>query len=322
MKCPYCERELPDSAKYCASCGKKLEKNEEKAEGSFLEERESDEDVSEVDKGESEVGKKMSFSTSSRKGGIGKIIYFLIIIVVIAGVYKSGIFSGMFSNKSNIVKKENKIENKNDKIHEKIQAHKNAEKQKENLLAYTDNEEMNFKACLSPEDYAVTYSSDGLFSFAYPKYIFNYSEVDEENSSYKLVFKGVEQRVELDVYTRINEGDAVSNAQNLYDELLSKVDKTYFKMRPTKVDSQGMARALVGGTASSTEDTGVYYIAVNDGSRDYMLEFYYPDSDEDDNYKEVNYVVDCIYRYCSFSGGTYQPRTYQQFLQDDMGTKK
>ena len=37
---------------------------------------------------------------------------------------------------------------------------------------------------------------------------------------------------------------------------------------------------------------------------------------------EIDYVVDCVYRFCSFSGGTYQPRSYQQFLDDNMGSKK
>ena len=41
-----------------------------------------------------------------------------------------------------------------------------------------------------------------------------------------------------------------------------------------------------------------------------------------DDYNAIDYVVDCVYRYCSFSGGTYCPRTYQQFLKDDMGKKK
>ena len=35
-----------------------------------------------------------------------------------------------------------------------------------------------------------------------------------------------------------------------------------------------------------------------------------------------NYYIDCLYRMCSFSGGTYKPRTYDQFLSNDMGTKK
>ena len=56
--------------------------------------------------------------------------------------------------------------------------------------------------------------------------------------------------------------------------------------------------------------------------KNYILKFTYPDPDMKDNYNAIDYVVDCVYRYCSFSGGTYRPRTYQQFLKDDMGKKK
>ena len=68
--------------------------------------------------------------------------------------------------------------------------------------------------------------------------------------------------------------------------------------------------------------TGLYIIAANDGKRDYILKFTYPDLDMTNDYNEIDYVVDCVYRFCSFSGGTYQPRSYQQFLDDNMGSKK
>ena len=83
-----------------------------------------------------------------------------------------------------------------------------------------------------------------------------------------------------------------------------------------------MARTLIGASVDSSETTGVYIIAANDGKKNYILKFTYPDPDMKDDYNQIDYVVDCVYRYCSFSGGTYRPRTYQQFLKDDMGTKK
>ncbi|MCO7154124.1 hypothetical protein NIA73_13080 [Anaerobutyricum hallii] len=52
------------------------------------------------------------------------------------------------------------------------------------------------------------------------------------------------------------------------------------------------------------------------------MKFTYPDPDMTNDYNEIDYVVDCVYRFCSFSGGTYQPRSYQQFLDDNMGSKK
>ena len=39
---------------------------------------------------------------------------------------------------------------------------------------------MNVGACLSPEDYNTVTAKDDSFSFAYPKYLFNHSEVNED----------------------------------------------------------------------------------------------------------------------------------------------
>ena len=196
----------------------------------------------------------------------------------------------------------------------------------ESTLAYTDNSSMNVGACLSPEDYNTVTAKDDSFSFAYPKYLFNDSEVNEEGTSYTFSYKGNSasdsNEAELSVYTQENEGDPLQNARELYQNFSSEVYKKYFKMYPSRVDSSGMARTLIGASADSSEKTGVYIIAANDGKRDYILKFTYPDPDMTNDYNEIDYVVDCVYRFCSFSGGTYQPRSYQQFLDDNMGSKK
>lgn len=194
----------------------------------------------------------------------------------------------------------------------------------ESTLAYTDNSSMNVGACLSPEDYNTVTAGDGSFHFAYPKYLFDHSEVDASGTSYKFSYKGRadSKEAELVVYTQDDEGDPLQNARELYESFSSGVYKRYFKMYPSRVDGSGMARTLIGASTDSEEKTGVYIIAANDGKKDYILKFTYPDPDMTDDYNEIDYVVDCIYRFCSFSGGTYQPRSYQQFLNDDMGSKK
>ena len=209
-----------------------------------------------------------------------------------------------------------KDKNKNKKILEST----------ESTLAYTDNSSMNVGACLSSEDYNTVTAKDDSFSFAYPKYLFNHSEVNEEGTSYTFSYKGNSasdsNEAELSVYTQENEGDPLQNARELYQNFSSEVYKKYFKMYPSRVDSSGMARTLIGASADSSEKTGLYIIAANDGKRDYILKFTYPDLDMTNDYNEIDYVVDCVYRFCSFSGGTYQPRSYQQFLDDNMGSKK
>ena len=264
------------------------------------------------------------------------IVYLIVVLTGGFCLYRMGFpekVVEMLSKQSSVPDSKKEISQKSDKKknNEKKTGKATTEKKKdknknkktlestESTLAYTDNSSMNVGACLSPEDYNTVTAKDDSFSFAYPKYLFNHSEVNEEETSYTFSYKGNSvsdsNEAELSVYT-------LQNARELYQNFSSEVYKKYFKMYPSRVDSSGMARTLIGASADSSEKTGVYIIAANDGKRDYILKFTYPDPDMTNDYNEIDYVVDCVYRFCSFSGGTYQPRSYQQFLDDNMGSKK
>lgn len=279
---------------------------------------------------ESQKGKEKG---KKNKIGISVFAYFLIIVIGGFALYRTGIVDSIVSNMNKTSeKKENgfstssvkkdKTEEKSDKNSKKDT--ESATEEKDQKLANTDNSNMNVDACLSPKDYSTVISEDGSFSFGYPKYLFNDSKVNEDGSSYTLSYKEDSNPADaqLTVYTEDNQGNALENAKQLYQRFSSSVYKTYFKLQPTRIDSKGMARALIGGSVDSSETQGVYIIAANDGKKNYILKFTYPDPDIHDDYNMIDYVVDCVYRYCSFSGGTYQPRTYEQFKADDMGTKK
>lgn len=272
-----------------------------------------------------------------KKNKIGISIFAYILIILIGGfaLYRTGIVDNVISsiNKTSEKKengsgtsstKKDKTEKKSDEGAKKNKESTTEGKYVNQKLADTDNSSMNIDACNSPEVYNTVTSQDGSFSFGYPKYLFNDSEVNKSGTSYTLSYKedSGSADAKLTVYRENNQGNALENAKQLYRRFSSSVYKTYFKMEPTRIDSRGMARALIGGSVDSSETKGVYIIAANDGEKNYILKFTYPDSDMDDNYNMIDYVVDCVYRYCSFSGGTYKPRTYQQFLKDDMGTKK
>lgn len=190
------------------------------------------------------------------------------------------------------------------------------------IAPYLNNDTINTTACLTPNDYAVVTSGDGSFSFGYPKYMFNSCVVDEDGTSYNFTFPQDGSQMNLYVHTQDHPGDSVENAKELYEEYLAQTTALYTR-EPKEVDSQGISRGIIAGDDSGISDPrGTYVIAANDGKKDYILEVYYPDPDTSYDYDDINYVVDCIYRYCSFSGTTYKPRTYQQFLKDDMGSKK
>ena len=189
-------------------------------------------------------------------------------------------------------------------------------------LPYVDNAYMDESACLSPNSYQVVSSGDGSFSFGYPKYMFNGCYINEQENYFDLYYSdSYGYEAELYVYEEDNPGDPVLNAQKLYNRYVSQIDKVYFRKVSEKSDDQGMARALIGGRDINT-GLQMYVIAANNGVKNYILEYRYPDPDINYEYDDSDYIVDCIYRYCSFGGGTYKPRNYQQFLKDDMGEKK
>ena len=79
---------------------------------------------------------------------------------------------------------------------------------------------------------------------------------------------------------------------------------------------------IVMGYLDSDKTKCEYVLLTSDGKKDYLMQINFFDSDYKDEYKEINYVVDCMYRGCSFTNSTYQMRTFDQFREDDMGVKK
>ena len=192
----------------------------------------------------------------------------------------------------------------------------------EPALPFMDNDYIDIDSCLEPSAYHIVTSGDGEFSFGYPKYMFNNCTVNDSGTDYWLSFDGGEDTMILHVYEEINEGDALTNATNLYNDYYSQLYHVNYKKVP-KNNSDGMSRGIVTGPTDSTEQTLAYILAANNGKKNYIMEMYYPDSHPHYDYDPIDYVIDCVYRYLSFGGTTYLPRTYDQFLPPtDMGTKK
>lgn len=111
-------------------------------------------------------------------------------------------------------------------------------------------------------------------------------------------------------------------AKELFYSISGEPSEVLYQVEPKdQVGADGMARGIVAGTYDD-EGTCVYIVAANDGQKDYIMELYYPDSAPEYDYDDVNYIIDCVYRYCSFAGGTYKPRSHELFMRDDMGEKK
>lgn len=339
MKCRICGTTLPDGAKFCPGCGAEVAADTQpksKMDSNTVEDayyREID-DAKKAQKRnkktEDKPKKEKKEQQNKKKTGMSIIVYLIIILVGGFALYRTGIVDNIVSsmNKTSVEKGDSKASfgdtEATAETSKKNTEHTEEQENTKQALTNTDNSNMDVEACLNTSAYNIETAKDGSFSFGYPKYLFNDSKVSKDGTSYTLSYKGKDgsKEAELIVRTESNEGDALQNAKNLYSQYASSVYKVYFKMQPTRIDSKGMARALIGGSVDDAESKGIYIIAVNDGEKNYILEFTYPDPDIHYDYNAIDYVVDCVYRYCSFSGGTYQPRTYEQFKADDMGTKK
>ena len=248
MRCKFCGTTLPDHAKFCPGCGKEIDNDRERHESREASNIPEDAYYTNTNKKNSKRKRR------HKKISVRFIIVYL--IVVLTGgfcLYRMGFpekVVEMLSKQSSVPDSKKEISQKSDKKknNEKKTGKATTEKKKdknknkktlestESTLAYTDNSSMNVGACLSPEDYNTVTAKDDSFSFAYPKYLFNHSEVNEEETSYTFSYKGNSvsdsNEAELSVYTQENEGDPLQNARELYQNFSSEVYKKYFKMYP------------------------------------------------------------------------------------------
>lgn len=188
-----------------------------------------------------------------------------------------------------------------------------------------NNSYIDINQCLDLDDYLLQMSEDESFAFAYPIHFFNIGNMRDDGQCYAFICDDENYYAKLQVYKRQNIGDPVLNcmrAAQEYAHTWENIQYEYPADREPQADEYGMARKIVQGICSKADAKMEYVIAANDGQYDYIMDFQYKDPQPENDYDETGYILDCLYRYCSFSGGTYQPRTYSQFLENDMGEKK
>lgn len=206
----------------------------------------------------------------------------------------------------------------------------NSDTDKSQALSYTDKESMDLSACTDADDYEYVSSDDNSFEFAYPKYLFNRSYVNDAGNQYTLEYANSDKDDDYEVKAVISSqkaglGNAVKSVQKLYKQkkkAIKKVTFTYPQGGKTPKLYQGKSSMIVMGYLDSAKTKCQYVLITSDGKKDYVMQINFVDSDYKDEYKEINYVVDCMYRGCSFTNSTYQMRTFEQFKEDDMGVKK
>ena len=80
-----------------------------------------------------------------------------------------------------------------------------------------------------------------------------------------------------------------------------------------------MSRYIMSGWTTYDQSRLLYSLGANDGTYDYILEFSYPEYNTNDDMEDWDYVTECIYRSCSFSGTNYAVRSYDTFIKEGYG---
>ena len=189
------------------------------------------------------------------------------------------------------------------------------EKADSDLPEIVSNAKVDYNKIISLHDYK-TFYADG-YSFGFPLLLYERVEEFGDNgyrfSSSSDPYSWLEFQQEKRTDQSSVEGTAKERSRELksqmtgIEEILDKPEKgvCIFAGSRYNDENQKLYRLL------RVEDDCVYNMTVG-----------YPDTDDKELDGKRNYYIDCLYRMCSFSGGTYKPRTYDQFLSNDMGTKK
>ena len=184
-----------------------------------------------------------------------------------------------------------------------------------NYVDYSNTQDyLNYS---SQNDFA-TFYADG-YSFGYPKNFFNYSE--ETDYGYRLTADNGGS-LTVAVYPRSSDVSVKDHMERLYREKFSELYKTETVLH--KYDSsENCGRFIVSGYRDSDKSAGVYtlYNVYEDKIETYSL-VNIIHGYEKEELNHANYILDTVYRTVSFSKSSYLPRSYNQFINEDMGQKK
>lgn len=329
MYCKKCGAKNKDDARFCAKCGcdmtqkiivqdhKKQKKTEKKPKP---------------------VEKKPKPAKKSTSNPILRNVIFVVICVAV-GIGAAFIYQQQKKEKQNSTTVKNNIIKSTESATEDstIQTTKTEEGFDPNqyntqtqTLPYTDNTSMNLSACTKTNNYEKATSKDGAFSFIYPKTIFNDSSADDENDEYTLEYRDIKDN-ELKIGLKVSveeaeySGDPVKSVKSKYldrKDSISTLGYDYPKCGKDPKIHDGKASMIIMGYKDDEKKEAQYSLFTSDGEDTYIMEIEFEDSDYKDSYKEINYIIDCMYRGCSFTNSSYKVRTYQQFKNDEMGEKK
>ena len=345
MICNNCNFNNDDNAVFCSKCGKKL--NNQKSYGIGKKPYKNQKD--EYNPSEYNYNFKKKPQNKKAKKTINKLLIvaelaaLVIIIFLLKDLFNQG------NNKvSDIADKKGGVyyESENDTVPEQDENVYNNDEdinQESNNSTYQENSidndtesyddfsnsssiSMNYVDYSNTQDYLnyssqsdfATFYADG-YSFGYPKNFFNYAE--KTDNGYRLTADNGGS-LTVAVYPRNSSMQVRDQVESLYREKFEELYYTETVLH--KYDSdENYGRFIVSGFLDSDKSAGVYtlYNVYEDKIECYSL-VNTIHGYEREELNHANYILDTVYRTVSFSKSSYLPRSYNQFINEDMGQKK
>lgn len=177
----------------------------------------------------------------------------------------------------------------------------------DNYINFENDDSEDYYSINSPEDFTIFNGNN--YRFAYPSN-FYYSGYSNDTEAF---FQG-DNGSELAYSFKENEFASVETA---YEETYDFI-RTNFDITDRIIDNPEEGRMVFSGVSLESADKkyNYYYLAKITKKNICTMEIIYPISDDEKETLHQFYVVDCLYRYCSFNGGSkHTPRSYQEFVE-------
>ena len=345
MICNNCNFNNDDNATFCSRCGKKLNNNKNYGIDKMLyKKQQNNHEPSEHNYNfKKKPQNKKAKKTINKLLIVAEFVALVIIIFLLKDLFNQG------NNKvSDIADKKGGVyyESENDTVPEQDENVYNNDEdinQESNNSTYQENSidndtesyddfsnsssiSMNYVDYSNTQDYLnyssqsdfATFYADG-YSFGYPKNFFNYAE--KTDNGYRLTADNGGS-LTVAVYPRNSSMQVRDQVESLYREKFEELYYTETVLH--KYDSdENYGRFIVSGFLDSDKSAGVYtlYNVYEDKIECYSL-VNTIHGYEREELNHANYILDTVYRTVSFSKSSYLPRSYNQFINEDMGQKK
>ena len=320
MICPNCKTKNEDGAVYCENCGTRLSEKVKKEAKPQPEEPKKEAKPKKTVKAKKENKVKTEAPESGYKSAKGIITTLSVLIVVMAlalgvGLWQNNAGAGNSESASVVTEEDDSDSAKTtEKTTEKATTEEKKEEE-EDLPDIEAKDTVDYSKVLTLSAYE-TFSADG-YSFAYPKDF--YKKVSSTDNGYRFESDDEHEWLEYSkekVSGSQSTSEAISSIRSGLMSRLTERNDILYK------ESSGLC--IMGGVEKSDKEQAIYYLSRVQGNYIYTMEigYGYPGTSPSTEKNQKDYYVDCLYRYCSFAGGSYKPRSYSMFLDDDMGTKK